>query len=299
VDYKETFAPVARLSSARALLAVAASRHWSLSQMDVKNAFLNGDLSEEVYMKPPPSLSSPPNKVCRLHRAFYNLKQAHRGWFAKFSATISSLGYSISSYDSALFIRCTDRDIILLLLYVDDMIITDDDSIGILEFKQFLSQHFEIKNLGTLSYFLGLEIFSSSNGFYLTKAKYIFDLLSRANLTDCKIVDTPTGLNACLNLQDGEPLRDPTFYRHLVVALSILLLLGLITPYVVHQVSQFMAAPRSTHFSAVPRILRYLKETLFHGLHFSSQSPLVLHAYTDADWIVILQTVAPPLVIVS
>jgi hypothetical protein len=122
--------------------------------MDVKNAFLNGDLSEDVYMQPPSGLSSPPNKVCRLRRVLYGLKQAPRAWFAKFSATVSRLGYSIRSYDSALFLHRTDRGIILLLLYVDDMIITGDDSIGILELKQFLSQHFEMKDLGNLSYFL-------------------------------------------------------------------------------------------------------------------------------------------------
>jgi hypothetical protein len=142
VDYEETFAPIARLSSVRALLAVAASRHWSLCQMDVKNAFLNGDLNEEVYMQPPPRLSHPTNKVCRLRQALYGLKQAPRAGFAKFIATVSRLGYSISSYDSALFIRRTDEGIILLLLYVDDMIITRDDIIGIQELKQFLSQHF-------------------------------------------------------------------------------------------------------------------------------------------------------------
>jgi hypothetical protein len=131
VDYKETFAPVARLSSVRALLAIAASRHWSLFQMDVKNAFLNGDLEEEVYMQPPPGLSHPPNKVCRLRRALYELKQAPRAWFAKFSTTVSHLGYSISSYDSALFLHRTNRGTILLLLYVDDMIITGDDLTGI------------------------------------------------------------------------------------------------------------------------------------------------------------------------
>jgi hypothetical protein len=106
--------------------------------------------------------------------------------FAKFSATVSNLKDSINSYDSALFIHCTDRGIILLLLYVDDMIITGDDSIGILELKQFLSQHFEMKDLGTLSYFLGLEIYSSSDGSYLTQAKYISNLLSWATLIDCK-----------------------------------------------------------------------------------------------------------------
>jgi hypothetical protein len=119
VDYEETFAPVACLSSVRALLAVAASRHRSLCQMDVKNAFLNGDLNEKVYMQPPPGLSHPTNKVCRLRRALYGLKQAPRAWFAKFNATVSRLGYSINSYDSALFIRRTDRGTILLLLYVD------------------------------------------------------------------------------------------------------------------------------------------------------------------------------------
>jgi len=149
------------------------------------------------------------------------------------------------------------------------MIITGDDSIGILELKQFLSQHFEMKDLGTLSYFLGLEIFfsSSSDGYYLTQAKYISDLLSRANLTDCKTVDTPTELNARLNLHDGEPLHDSIFYRHLVGSLVYLTVTRPDISYVVHQVSQFMAAPRSTHFSDV---LRNLMATLFHGLHFSS-----------------------------
>jgi hypothetical protein len=148
--------------------------------------------------------------------------------------------YSISSYDSALFIRRIDRGFILLLLYVDDMLITSDDSIGILELKQFLRQHFEMKDLGNLSYFLSLEISSSSDGFYLTQVKYISDLLSQANLTDCKIVDTPTKLNARLNLHDGEPLRDPTLYRHLVGSLVYLTVTRPDISYVVHQMSQFV-----------------------------------------------------------
>jgi hypothetical protein len=250
--------------------------------MDVKNAFLNGNLSEEVYMQPPPGLSFPSNKVSRLRRALYGLRQAHRAWFTKFSAIVSSLGYSISSYDSALFIHRIDRGIILLLLYVDDMIITGDDSIGILELKQFLSQHFEMKDLGPFSYFLGLEI-SSSDVYYLTPANYISNLLSWANLTDCKIVDTPTELNVRLNLHDGELLRDFTLSRDLVGSLVYLIVTRPDISYVVHQMSQFMAAPRSTRFSTVFRILHYLKGTLFHGLHFSSQSLFELHAYTDAD----------------
>uniref|UniRef100_A0A2N9I7J4 Uncharacterized protein n=1 Tax=Fagus sylvatica TaxID=28930 RepID=A0A2N9I7J4_FAGSY len=255
-----------------------------LFQMDVKNAFLNGDLSEEVYMQPPPGLSHPPDKVCRLRRALYGLKQAPRAWFAKFSSTVSRLGFSISSYDSALFLRRTGKGTILLLLYVDDMIITGDDLSGIQELKAFLSQNFEMKDLGHLSYFLGLEITSSDDGFYLTQAKYTSDLLSRAGLTDHKILDTPIEFNARLTPSSGELLPDPTLYRQLVGSLVYLTVTRPDISYAVHQVSQFMSAPRSTHYAAVLRILRYLKGTLFHGLHFSAQSPLTLRAYSDADW---------------
>ena len=108
--------------------------------MDVKNAFLNRDLSEEVYMQPPLGLSVESNKVCRLWHAIYGLKQVPRAWFAKFSSTIFCLGYTASPYDSALFLRRTDKGTILLLLYVDDMIITGDDLSGIQELKDFLSQ---------------------------------------------------------------------------------------------------------------------------------------------------------------
>uniref|UniRef100_A0A2N9GXF4 Reverse transcriptase Ty1/copia-type domain-containing protein n=1 Tax=Fagus sylvatica TaxID=28930 RepID=A0A2N9GXF4_FAGSY len=251
IDYEETFAPMARLSSL------------------------------------PPSFSQPPgfsHKVCRLRRALYGLKQAPRAWFAKFSSTISQHGFSASSYDSALFFRRSDHGITLLLLYVDDMIITGDDVQGIQDLKHFLGQHFEMKDLGPLSYFLGLEVSSSSDGYYLTQAKYTSDLISRAGITDSKIVDTPIEYNNRLNTHDGEPLPNATLYRQLVGSLVYLTVTRPDISYAVHIVSQFMAAPRSLHYAAVLRILRYLKGTLFHGLHFSSQSSLTLQAYSDADW---------------
>ena len=121
--------------------------------MDVKNAFLNGDLNEEVYMQPSPGLSVELNMVCRLRRALYGLKQASRAWFAKFSSTIFCLGYSANPYDSALFLCRIDKGTILLLLYVDDMIITGDDLNGIQELKDFLSQQFEMKDLRHHSFY--------------------------------------------------------------------------------------------------------------------------------------------------
>jgi hypothetical protein len=172
IDYEEIFASVACLTSIRSLIVVAFVRRWDLFQMDVKNVFLNGDLGEKVYMQPPPGYDHPPHKVCRLRQALYGLKQAPQAWFAKFSSTIAQIGFVFSPYDSALFIRRSDAGLILLLLYVDDMIITRDDIVGIHNLQQFLSQQFEIKDLGSLNYFLGLELSFNQNGYYLSQAKY-------------------------------------------------------------------------------------------------------------------------------
>ena len=232
----------------------------------LNNAFLNGDLSEEVYIQPPPGFSVESNKVCHLQYALYGFKHAPQVWFAKFSSTIFHLSYTATFYDSALFLRHTDKDTILLLLYVDDMIITGDDFSGIQELKDFLSQQFEMKDLGHLSYFLGLEITHSTDGLYITQAKCASNLQSQAGLIDSKIVNTPVELNAHLTPLGGKPLSNPSLYRRFVGNLVYLTNTRLDISYVVHQVSQ------------------YLKGTLFHGFFYSTQSPLVLHAFSDANW---------------
>lgn len=132
--------------------------------MDAKNIFLNGDLQEEVYMHPPSGYSHPAQKVCKLHWDLDGLKQTPRAWFAKFSTTIGHLRFSSSPYDSALFIRKSDQGLVLLLLYVNDMIIIGDDIVGITDLKYYLNHQFDMKDLGTLSYFLGLKFFSTSAG---------------------------------------------------------------------------------------------------------------------------------------
>ena len=193
--------------------------------MDVKNVFLNGDLSEEVYIQPPPGLFVESNKVCHFRRALYGLKQALRAWFAKFSSTTFCLGYIVNPYDSTLFLRRTDKGTILLLLYVDDMIITSDDLNGIQELKDFLSQQFEMKVLGYLSYFLGLEITHSIDNLYITQAKYTSKLLSRAGLTNNKTVDTLVELNAHLTRLRGNDCLIFLFIDDWLAAQFILLLL--------------------------------------------------------------------------
>ena len=163
------------------------------------------------------------------------------------------------------------------------MIITDDDLNGIQELKDFLSQQFEMKDLGHLSYFLRLEFTHSIDGLYITQTKYASELLSRVGLTNSKTVDTPVELNVHLTPTGGKPLSNPSLYKRLVGSLVYLTVTRSDISYVVHQVSQYLSAPRSTHYAVVLRILRYLKGTLFHGLFYSAQSLFVLRAFSDVD----------------
>ncbi|GKV36761.1 hypothetical protein SLEP1_g44855 [Rubroshorea leprosula] len=254
----------------RSLLAIAAKQRWKLFQMDVKSAFLNGDLEDKVYMKPPPRLNHPPNKACRLRRALYGLKQSSRAWYAKFSAIVSDFGFTLSQQDTTLFIHKTTRGMVLLLLYVDDMIITGDDIAGVEDLKQSLSQKFEMKDLGVLSYFPGLEVNSSDDGYLLSQVKYDFNFISKAELNDSKSVSTPLEPNVKLTPMDDSLLSNHTHYRQLVGSLVYFTTTRPDIEYVVHIVNQFMAALCSTHYAAVLHIIHYVKGTLFHGLHFST-----------------------------
>ncbi|XP_065634428.1 uncharacterized mitochondrial protein AtMg00810-like [Quercus suber] len=164
------------------------------------------------------------------------------------------------------------------------MIITRDDSVGIRFLQHFLSQHFEMKDLGTLSYFLRLEVTSSFNGYYLSQTKYAFDLFSKVGITDNKTISTPLEYNAKLTPLDGEPISDATRYRQLVSSLIYLTVTRPDISHVVGMVSKFMDVPRSVHYVAVLQILRYVKGRLYHGLHYSSRSSLEFHAYSDANW---------------
>ncbi|XP_019052676.1 PREDICTED: uncharacterized protein LOC109114467 [Nelumbo nucifera] len=252
--------------------------------MNVKSAFLNGDLSDDIYIQPTPGYDHLPNQVFRLRKALYGLKQVPRARFSKFSSIVCQFGFQSSTHDHALFIRKTSQGCVLLLLYVDDMIITGDDLQGISALKAFLSKQFEMKDLGRLNYFLGIEVSSDQSGYYLSQAKYATDLVSRAGLTDTKTVNTPIEPNAHFSAIDGTPLSDCTLYRQLVGSLVYLTVTRPDIVYVVHIVSQFMSAPCTTHYAVVLRIIRYVKGTLFHGLHYSSSSSLHLITYSDADW---------------
>nr|CCI55364.1 PH01B035L11.9 [Phyllostachys edulis] len=170
-DYDETFVPVAHMTTIRTLLSVAFVRHWSVSQLDVKNVFLNGELREEVYMHPPPGYSIPEGMVCRFRRSLYGLKQAPRAWFEHFSSVDTVAAFSASDHDPALFVHTSSRGRTLLLLYVDDMIITGGDSEYIAFVKAHLSEQFLMSDLGPLRYFIGIEVTSTPDGFFMSQEK--------------------------------------------------------------------------------------------------------------------------------
>uniref|UniRef100_A0A2N9G3S6 Reverse transcriptase Ty1/copia-type domain-containing protein n=1 Tax=Fagus sylvatica TaxID=28930 RepID=A0A2N9G3S6_FAGSY len=285
IDYEETFASVTRITSIRSLLAIAAVHQWPLSQMDVKNVFLNTDIIKESICRHLQVIQTVLTRFAFFVTLFMVLNKLLEPDLPSLAVLCISLGFSFSPHDTALFIRRSDKGMILLLLYVDDMIITGDDHSSISDFKQFLHQHFEMKDLGHLSYFIGLEVSSNSTSYYLSQAKYAFDLLSHAGLTDTKVVSTPLEMNARLTPLDGTPLSDATLYRQLVGSLVYLTITHPDIAHAVHLVSQFLTIPHSTHYATVIHILCYIKGTMFHGLHFSAHSTLDLCAYFDADWI--------------
>ncbi|XP_025014012.2 uncharacterized mitochondrial protein AtMg00810-like [Ricinus communis] len=212
--------------------------------MDVKNSFLNEDLHKEVYMVPPLGLDHD-SEDCKLRKALYGLKQALRAWFEKFTTVITSLGFYPSNHDSAL--------------------------IG-------------PNDLGPLRYFLSIEVASSPKGYLLSQSKYISDIFKRARLSNNKTVDTPIALNDRYSTSDGSPLPDLSLYRTIVGSLVYLTITRPDIAYAVHIVSQFVISPTTVHWAAVLHILRYLRDTQFKTLLFSSTSSLELCAYSDADW---------------
>lgn len=284
IDYKETFAPVAKMTTVRTILALAASQSWKWSQMDVKNAFLHGDLKEEVYITLPSGMSISPNHVCKLKRSLYGLKQAPRIWFEKFRSTLLGFSYNQSKYDSSLFLQKTSNGIVVLLVYVDDILVTGSDVQAIDHLKKLLCSTFQMKDLGQLHYFLGLEVHHQPQGIFLNQHKYIQDLVELAGLRGATPVETPMEINVKYRRDEGELLSDPTLYRQLVGSLIYLTITRPDISYVVHIVSKFMQCPRHFHLSAVKRIIRYILGTPNRGLFFPTGSSLKLQAYSDADW---------------
>ncbi|KAD5803068.1 hypothetical protein E3N88_14428 [Mikania micrantha] len=205
VDFQETFAPVARFETIRLLIAIAAQMRWKIHQLDVKSAFLNGELTEEIYVDQPEGFVMPGKEhmVYRLKKALYGLKQAPRAWYAKIDGFFVSNGYLRSNNEPTLYIKHSNPGkVIYVCLYVDDIIWISPCQELILEFKQEMKNMFEMTDMGYLKFFLGLEILQSDQGIFLSQEKYVSTLLSRFGLNECKVESTPLN-NEKLMLEDG------------------------------------------------------------------------------------------------
>ncbi|RVX19841.1 Retrovirus-related Pol polyprotein from transposon RE1 [Vitis vinifera] len=203
----ETFAPVAKINTVRILLSLAAHYNWQLLQYDVKNAFLHGDLDEEIYMNIPPGFEgNTGNKVCKLKKALYGLKQSPRAWFGRFAKVMKESEYKQSQGDhtSSLSTRCKGSN--CFLVYVDDIIVTRNDEREKYEVKQRLATEFEIKELGKLKYFLGIEVTYSTQGIFISQQKCVTDLLAEIGKIGCKPVSTPMDPNHKLGEAKEEPV---------------------------------------------------------------------------------------------
>ncbi|KAM1941804.1 hypothetical protein ACFX13_029341 [Malus domestica] len=282
IDFKETFSPVAKPVTIRILLTLAVQHDWFLNQLDISNAFLHGLLKDEVFMQQPPGFvdASQPSSVCKLHMSLYGLKQATRAWYDKLGHALLSLGFTNSKSDCSLFVN-TSPYLVIVLVYVDDIIVTGPHTSSCQAFIHKLSSMFPVKDLGPLHYFLGLEVHRSSEGIFLSQGKYAMDLLLKTTMEGCKPCATPLGTTKLDHL--GTLLSDPKEYRSIVGALQYLTWTRPDISFAVNQVCQFLHCPRDTHFQAVKRILRFLKGTVDHGIWFKKGS-LHLTAFSDADW---------------
>ncbi|CAM8988176.1 unnamed protein product [Rhodiola kirilowii] len=288
LDYSDTFSPVIKPTTIRILLSLAVTRNWDIRQLDIQNAFLNGYLEEEVYMKQPPGFEDPkrPKDLCRLVKAIYGLKQGPRAWNQRLQAALSKLGFKSSMADTSLFILQKPGIIMYLLVYVDDIIVLSSSPVATKTLVIELCKEFAVKDLGQLHFFLGIEVQHLKKGITLTQHKYAKDLLIRASMQKCKPSVTPMASTERLSANDGVPLPpdQATTYRSIVGGLQYLTLTRPDISFAVNKVCQFLHDPKSTHWSAVKRILRYVQGTIHHGLTIQPLLSCTLSAFSDSDW---------------
>jgi hypothetical protein len=258
----------------RAIIVMTATKGWSLHQMDVKNVFLHGDLQEEMYMDQTPCYvdQTHPNLVSTLKKTLYGLKQAPRAWLVKIGQYLVTSGFQTSNADFSLYVKKTDHGIIIIVIYVDDLIITGNSDVDIFDLKKLLKQKFEMKDLGKLRYFLGIEVIQSSKGIWLLQRQYALNKLSEYGMMGCKPISIPLKQNVKLSVDEGDLVEDTTMYRHIVGSLIYMTITRLDLNYAVGVVSQFMQTPQKPHLDAVRCILRYIKHTLQCGIFFEAKS---------------------------
>eukprot|EP00253_Pinus_taeda_P005804 PITA_05804 len=281
------------MKTVRTVLSIAAQHKWKIYQMDVKSAFLNGVLKEEVYVEQPSGyeVAGQEHKVCKLKKVLYGLKQAPRAWYSRIDAYLIENGFDKCDGEPTLYINENDGKIIIVVLYVDDLIFTSNDASLIADFKAVMKSEFEMTDLGFLRYFLRIEVDQSENGVFISQDKYVEAVLKIFNMQNSKAAVTPTVVGLKLTKEDSSKDFDPKLYKSIV---GNLMYLTATRPDVMHAVSlisRFMERPKETHWQAAKRILR--KSTSGYVFHMGSgaiswaskKQPVVSLSTAEAEYV--------------
>ncbi|GJX51303.1 retrovirus-related pol polyprotein from transposon TNT 1-94 [Tanacetum coccineum] len=285
IDFEESFAPVARIEAIRIFIANAASKNMIIYQMDVKTAFLNGNLQEEVFVSQPEGFEDPdyPTHVYRLKKALYGLKQAPRAWYDTLSKFLLANNFFKGAVDPTLFTRKSGKHILLVQIYVDDIIFASTDHNACNIFSKEMSSKFQMSMMGQMTFFLGLQISQSPGGIFINQAKYALETLKKYGMDLTDPVDTP--MVDRLKLDEdllGIPV-DQTRFRGMVGSLMYLTSSRPDLVFAVCMCARYQAKPTKKHLEAIKRIFRYLKGTINMGLWYPKDNAMSLTAYADAD----------------
>jgi hypothetical protein len=224
LDFDETYALVARIESIRILLVYATYHAFKLYQMDVKSAFLNGPIKEEVYVEKPPGFedSEYPSHVYKLSKAIYGLKQAPRAWYECLRDFLLNNGFKVGKADPTLFTETIDKDLFIYQIYVDDIIFGSNNKSSCEEFSRIMIHKFEMSMMGELKYFLGFQIKKLQEGTFIYQTKYIQGILKKFEMKNVKPIKTPMGTNGHLDLNTGDKSVDQKIYRSMIGCLLYL-----------------------------------------------------------------------------
>ena len=289
IDYDDIFSPVVRFESVRTVFALAAENDLHVHHMDVSNAFLNSKLDSEVFMTQPETFSNN-NLVCKLNKSIYGLKQSSECWNFNLDAFIKQQGFSQSNADACIYTKTTSSDLFVVAVYVDDIIIASKSMNEISKLKSSLCKNYQMKDLGKLEYFLGVNVSQNNGGIFIHESAYINSLLSKYDFANAKSVSTPVDCSSYLEkATDSCELFDIEKYQFTVA--SLLYLSTRTRPditYAVCNVAKFCSKPTVKHWTAVKRIFRYLKGTINVGILYKKQrtsdSSNKCIGFSDADW---------------
>ncbi|GJS69647.1 putative ribonuclease H-like domain-containing protein [Tanacetum coccineum] len=286
IDYDEVFAPVARIEAIRLFLAFASYMGFMVYQMDVKSAFLYGEIDEEVYVTQPKGFEDPfyPKHVYRVVKALYGLHQAPRAWYARLSTFLLKHNYRRGTIDKTLFIKKNSRDIILVQVYVDDIIFGSTNQTWCDEFEVLMKGEFEMSAMGELTFFLGLQVKQQPDGIFISQDKYVQDMLRRFDMESVRPATTPYEAAKPKSKDEPDDAVNVHLYRSMIGSLMYLTASRPDIMFAVSACSRHQVTPLTSNLNAVKKIFKYLKGQPKLGLWYPRDSPFVLEAYSDSDY---------------